>query len=184
MSTDHVTASPPREAGEELDQGRGGRIGLALLRIAIGLLWIQNSSWKSPPDFGQESETGLFKFTTYAVDYPVFPPFSWLIENVVLPNFTVFGYLTLLVEVSLGAFLVVGLATRFWALVGIGQSLAITLSVLNAPNEFPWTYYLMIVAHIVILTTAAGRTFGLDGLLRPRWRQSRGRVARLMLRAS
>jgi len=90
----------------------------------------------------------------------------------------------MLVEVSLGAFLVVGLATRFWALVGIGQSLAITLSVVNAPNEFPWTYYLMIVAHIVILTTAAGRTFGLDGLLRPSWRQSPGRVARLMLRAS
>ena len=68
MSRDHVTASPPREAAEGLDQGRGARIGLALLRIAIGLLWIQNSGWKSPPDFGQESETGLFKFTTYAVD--------------------------------------------------------------------------------------------------------------------
>lgn len=184
MSTDHVTASQPREAVEPLDQGRGGRIGLAVLRIAIGLLWIANSGWKTPPNFGQDSGSGLFKFTTYAVDYPVFPPFSWLIENVVLPNFTVFGYLTLLVEVGLGAFLVVGLATRFWALVGIGQSLAITLSVVNAPNEFPWTYYLMIIAHIVILTTAAGRTVGLDGLLRPRWRQSPGRVARLMLRAS
>ncbi len=122
MSTDHVTASPPREAAEGLDQGRGGRIGLALLRIAIGLLWIQNSGWKTPPNFGQDSGSGLFRFTTYAVDYPVFPPFSWLIEHVVLPNFTVFGYLTMLVEVSLGAFLVVGLATRFWALVGSGRA--------------------------------------------------------------
>ena len=61
----------------------------------------------------------------------------WLIENVVLPNFTLFGYLTLLAEASLGAFLLVGLATRFWALVGIAQTVAITLSVLNGPNEFP-----------------------------------------------
>lgn len=179
-SPTHVAPDP----GAELENGRGARIGLAFVRIVIGLLWIQNAGWKTPPNFGQDSGTGLFRFTNYAVDFPVFPPFSWLIENVVLPNFTVFGYLTLLVEASLGAFLLVGLATRFWAVVGIAQSLAITLSVLNGPNEFPWTYYLMIAAHVVILSTAAGRTGGLDGLLRPRWRQSSGRAARLMLRVS
>ncbi len=184
MSTDRSTQELAPQPAEEPDQGRGARVGLAVLRIAIGLLWIQNSGWKTPPDFGQDSGTGLFRFTTYAVDYPVFPPFSWLMENVVLPNFTLFGYLTLLVEASLGAFLLVGLATRFWAVVGIAQSVAITLSVLNAPDEFPWTYYLMIVAHIVILTTAAGRTAGLDGILRPRWRQSSGRAARLLTRLS
>lgn len=188
MSTDRGTQSQEIESSNDLDNqldsGRGARIGLAVLRIAIGLLWIENSGWKTPPNFGQDSGTGLFKFTTYAVDYPVFPPFTWLIENLVLPNFTAFGYMTLLLEASLGAFLVVGLATRFWALVGIGQSLAITLSVLNAPNEFPWTYYLMILAHVVLLVTAAGRSAGLDGLLRPRWQQSSGRVARLMLRVS
>jgi len=178
--TQQVTPGP----ADELDHGRGARIGLAFVRITIGLLWIQNSGWKSPPDFGRDGGTGLFKFTNYAVDYPVFAPFTWLIENVVLPNFTVFGYLTLLVEASLGAFLLVGFATRFWAAVGIGQSLAIALSVLNAPNEFPWTYYLMIAAHIVLLTTAAGRTAGLDGVLRPRWRQSSGRPARLLMKLS
>lgn len=184
MSTDSATQKVAPDATDELDQGRGARVGLAVLRIAIGLLWIQNSGWKSPPNFGQDSGTGLFKFTTYAVDYPVFPPFSWLVENVVLPNFTLFGYLTLLVEASLGAFLLVGLATRFWAVVGIAQSVAITLSVLNAPDEFPWTYYLMIVGHIVVLTTAAGRTAGMDGILRPRWRRSSGRAARLLMRLS
>lgn len=183
MSTD--SAAPPGLADPEaLDQGRGTRIALALVRIAVGLLWIQSAGWKTPPDFGEDGGSGLFRYTTYAVDYPVFPPFSWLIENVVLPNFTIFGYLTLVAEASLGAFLLVGLATRFWALIGIAQTLAITLSVLNGPAEFPWTYYLMFAAHIIILTTAAGRTAGMDGVLRPRWRQSSGRFARLMLRAS
>lgn len=184
MSTDSATGQLASQSADGPDQGRGARIGLAFLRIALGLLWIQSAGWKAPPDFGQESGTGLFKFTNYAVDYPVFPPFSWLIENVVLPNFTFFGYATLLAEASLGAFLLVGIATRFWAAVGIAQSIAIAMSVLNGPNEFPWTYYLMFAAHLVILVTAAGRTAGLDGVLRPRWRQSSGRAARLLMRLS
>jgi thiosulfate dehydrogenase [quinone] large subunit len=184
VSTASGTQQVTPDSADEIDHGRGARIGLAFVRITIGLLWIQSAGWKTPPEFGRDSETGLFKFSTYAVDYPVFGPFSWLMENVVLPNFTLFGYLTLFAEASLGAFLLVGLATRFWAVIGIAQTIAITLSVLNGPNEFPWTYYLMFAAHVVILTSAAGRTAGLDGVLRPRWRQSSGRIAALMLRAS
>lgn len=180
-TTDGRTTTPPRE---ELDSGRGPRIAMAVVRIALGLLWIQAAGWKSPPDFGRENGRGLFRFTGYAVEYPVFPPFSWVIENLVLPNFVVFGYLTLLLEASIGAFLLVGLATRFWAALGIVQTAAITLSVLNAPNEWPWALYLMFAAHVVVLAAAAGRTAGLDGLLRPVWRRSGGRVATLLLKAS
>ncbi len=122
MSTQSAVGHVATESLEGPDQGRGARIGLAFLRIAVGLLWIQSAGWKAPPDFGRDSGSGLFRYTNYAVDYPVFAPFSWLIENVVLPNFTFFGYLTLLAEASLGAFLLVGLATRFWAAVGIAQT--------------------------------------------------------------
>ena len=157
---------------------------MAVVRVALGLLWIQGAGWKTPPDFGRDDGTGLFRYTSYAVEHPVLPPFSWVVENLVLPNFTVFGYLTLVVEAGLGAFLLVGLATRFWALLGILQTTAIALSVLNAPHEWPWAYYLMLAAHLAVLATAAGRSAGLDGLLRPHWRRSSGRVAALLLRAS
>ena len=180
-ATEPTTTAPP---GEPLDNGRATRVVLAAVRIVLGLLWVSNSGWKTPPDFGQEEGRGLFKFTSYAVEHPVLPPFSWLIENVVLPNFVLFGYATLLLEASIGAFLLVGLATRFWAVAGLVQTTAITLSVLNAPNEFPWTYYLMFVTHVVVLATAAGRTGGVDGLLRPVWRRSSGRLARLLMRVS
>lgn len=169
---------------ERIDDGRATRGVLAVVRVALGLLWVQGAGWKTPPDFGQEAGRGLFRYTSYAVEHPVFAPYSWLVENVVLPNFTLFGYLVLLAEASIGAFLVVGLATRFWAGLGILQTTAITLSVLNAPHEWPWAYYLMLAAHAVVLATAAGRTGGLDGLLRPAWRRSPGRVAALLLRAS
>ncbi len=180
-STDHATEQAPPE---QLATGRTTRIVLALVRITLGALWIQGAGWKVPPGFGEPRGTGLFRFTSYAVEHPVFPPYSWLVEHLVLPNFTFFGYVTLLTEASLGAFLLVGLATRFWAVVGLGQSLLITLSVLNAPNEWPWSYYLMIAGHLVLFATAAGRTAGLDGLLRPVWRRSTGRLPQLLMRVS
>src|SRR6266498_933418 len=87
-------------------------------------------------------------------------------------------------ESSLGAFLLIGLATRLWALVGVAQSLVIALSVLNAPGVWHWAYYLMIAAHLMLFAVGAGRCGGLDGVLRPVWQASHSRWSRLLVRAS
>jgi thiosulfate dehydrogenase [quinone] large subunit len=157
---------------------------IALLRVGVAFLWIQNVGWKEPPDFGQASDGGLYHFTRFAVEHPVLTPYAWFVEHVVLPNFTFFGWLTLLTEAALGAFLLVGLATRFWAVVGVVQCLAITLSVLNAPNEWHWSYFLMVLSHVALFATAAGRSFGVDGVLRPGWISSGGPIGRLLGRVS
>jgi thiosulfate dehydrogenase [quinone] large subunit len=167
-----------------LPVARANRIMIAVLRSGVALMWIQNVAWKVPPDFGRAQENGLYFWASQAVVNPVLPPYSAFIEAVVLPNIEVFGWFTLLVEGGLGAFLLIGLATRFWAIVGIGQTVAITLSVLFAPHEWQWSYYLMALAHLAILATAAGRSYGVDSVLRQRWAQSPGRVARLMMRLS
>jgi thiosulfate dehydrogenase [quinone] large subunit len=158
---------------------------LAVVRVGVALLWISNLSWKNPPTFGQgDNPSGLYEFTRWAVEYPVFPPYSWVVEHVVLPNFAVFGWGVLFVEATVGAFLFIGLATRFFALVGLAQTVAIALSVANAPNEWLWSYLLMVLAHLAIIATAAGRYAGLDGLLRERWSASTGRLSRLLAAAS
>ena len=159
---------------------RSTAAGLALLRIALGVLWVQNAGWKVPPDFGQSDDRGLYFWANQAVEYPVFAPYSWFVENVFVPQISLIGWAVLLTEVALGAFLVIGLATRLWAAVGIMQTGAIALSVLNAPHEWHWGYYLMGVGHIVLLLSAAGRTWGIDGLLRPLWTRSPGLVARIL----
>jgi thiosulfate dehydrogenase [quinone] large subunit len=147
-------------------------------------MWVQNLNWKIPPDFGRDEGGGLYGWVRGAVDRPVLAPYSWIVEHLVLPHFVVFGYLTLLTEFALGVFLMVGLLTRLWALVGIAQTLAITFSVLNTPHEWHWTYYLMLIAHLVLLATAAGRAHGLDGVFRPNWRHSDARLARLAVMSS
>ncbi len=95
-------------------------------------------------------------------------------EHVVAPNLTLFGYLTLLTEFTLAVLLLSGTLTRLTALVGVGQSLAIGLSVANADGEWYWSYLLMIALHVAIFALAAGRVYGVDARLRqrpdrPRW---------------
>jgi len=164
--------------GSRLESEGIARAGVAAVRIVFGLLWLSQVGWKQPPF------DALREFTTFAVDHPVFGPYAWVVDNVVLPNFTFFAWVTTLTEAAIGAFLLVGLLTRFWSLVAIVQSIAITLSVINAPHEWSWAYYMLITGHVVLFATAAGRTFGLDGVLRPAWRSRTGTVWTWLGRAS
>ncbi len=143
---------------------RGHAVAAASLRVLLGLLWLYNVAWKRAPDFGQDAENGLFKFTSYAVSDPVFPPFSWVIEHLVLPNFAVFGWVVLVAETALAVLLLTGAWVRLAALLGMAQSVAIAFSVAYAPAEWPWSYWLMIGAHVLILFSAAGRVASVDAV--------------------
>lgn len=158
---------------------------MAATRVGVALLWIDNVSWKVPPDFGEgDPPRGLYAWTNMAVEHEVLAPYAWFVDNVVLPNFTIFGWLVLVVEASLGAFLLVGVLTRAWAIVGMAQSIVISLSTLNAPHEWYWAYLLMFLVHLMLFATAAGRYGGLDGLLRPVWQWQDTKLARLLEWAS
>lgn len=137
---------------------------MTTLRILVGLLWLYNVAWKRPPSFGESSGNGVFGFTRGAVEHPVFPPFSWVVEHVVLPNFVVFGWGVLVVETVLAVLLLTGSFVRVAAALGIAQSLAIGLSVAQTPGEWPWAYWMMIGIHVVLLFSAAGQTLAVDSV--------------------
>lgn len=143
---------------------RSHAVAAAALRVLLGLMWLYNVSWKRAPDFGQDAGNGLYKFTAYAVSHPVFPPYSWLVEHVILKVFTPFGWVVLIAETTLAVLLLTGTWVRLAAAIGVAQSVAIGLSVAYAPNEWPWSYWLMIGAHVVILFSSAGRVLAVDGV--------------------
>lgn len=154
---------------------------IAAMRVVAGLLWLANLEWKRPTDFGKTRRNGLFKYVQSAIDYPVFSPYSWLVENVIMKQYSFFGWVTLLTEGLLAALLILGLWTRVVSLVGAGLSVTILLSVLRYRNsdgkeiEWSWSYFLMIALHLVLFAIAAGRFAGIDGVRRGRL--SRERVA-------
>lgn len=139
-------------------------VGYLVLRVTLGLMWLYSVVWKRPPDFGAGNGSGLYRFTEYGVTYPVLAPYAWLLETLVLPAIPVLGWGVLAAETALAVLLLTGLHVRLAALLGIGQVLAIILSVLVAPDEWPWSYYLMLVGHIVLLLGASARLGALDAV--------------------
>ncbi len=161
-------------------RSRGDAWASAAVRILVGLMWLYNVAWKRPPDFGQNSGKSIYGFTKDAVDHPVFPPFSWVVEHAVLPNFTAFGWAVLAVETALAVLLLTGAFVRLAALMGIAQSLAIGLSVASTPGEWPWAYWLMIGVHVMLLFSAAGSVLAVDALRSRRHGPSKVRLLALV----
>ncbi len=137
---------------------------LAGLRVLAGLLWLYNLVWKTPPHFGEDNGGGLYSFTRHAVEHPVLPPYSWLVEHLVLPNFTAFAWLVLVVETALAVLLLTGTAVRLACVIGIGQSVAIGLSVAATPGEWPWAYAMLIGIHVVLLFTPSAQYLAVDAM--------------------
>jgi uncharacterized membrane protein YphA (DoxX/SURF4 family) len=135
-----------------------------LVRLLVGIMWLHNAAWKVPPHFGEADRSGLFVFTSYAVSHPVFPPFSWVVEHLVLPQFVAFGWAVLIVETILAVLLLSGSFIRIAATLGVAQSVAIGLSVARAPHEWPWSYVLMVAVHLLLLFAGAGRYLAVDAL--------------------
>jgi uncharacterized membrane protein YphA (DoxX/SURF4 family) len=163
-----------QRAGAVMDRAeqRVGRAAPVVLRIGLGLLWLANVHWKVPNDFGKTGSRGLFKYLDPAKRGPsVFDPFTWLVDKVIIPNFTLFGWFTLLSEIMLAAALLAGWKVRWVALIGAGLSVSIGLSVVNYLSdqklpivEWPWSYILMVIAHLGLFGMASGKVFGADGL--------------------
>jgi uncharacterized membrane protein YphA (DoxX/SURF4 family) len=169
MSTDTSTSPTNRSAAVSslvdnfAERVRGHIVGV--MRIVAGVLWLANLEWKRPPDFGRNAGNGLYKYVDSAVRLPVFGPYSWFVEHVVLKHYRVFGWATLTTEVVLAVCLLLGFHTRLAALLGAVMSVNILLSVLNYDKaaEWPWSYYLMIALHLMLFAVGAGR-LSIDGL--------------------
>ena len=132
------------------------RWGPTILRWAAGLLWLSNVSWKIPPQFGEAGGGcgGLCNFIGDGAENPVLPGSAWMLEQIIGPRLGAFGWVILFVEASLAALLLSGRFLRVAAVVGIVQSFAIFAAVANAPEEWYWSYFLMIALHLAILVTA------------------------------
>ena len=141
---------------------------LAALRVFTGVLWLANLAWKLPPDFGRDDPEGLLYNFELAEEHAVFGFLQSFVREVVIPNYTAFGWLVFIVEAIVGMLLVLGLFTRLAAFAGFVQALLITLLVVRAPDEWFWTYAMFLAIHAVLFLTPAAARLSLDALLRTR----------------
>jgi len=149
---------------------------IGLARIVYGVLWWQQSKWKVPSDdFGRKSGGGLWYWVQQEIQYPTVQAYKDFLVNVMIPNWSFFGYMTLVTETFIGVTLILGLFTRLGALVALGMAANITIGILSVPHEWGWTYTMLIMLAAIFLLTGAGRSFGVDAVLGPRLEQAGAR---------
>jgi len=186
--SESVSNAGPRLGGAQMSAGWLGAVAplwpLALARILYGYLWWQQSAWKVPSDdFGRRSGGGLWYWVHQQIQYPTVAAHRAFLVNVVIPHWTLFGWMALIGETFIGTTLILGLGTRLGSLVAIGMAANITMGILSVPHEWGWTYTMLIIFPVVFLLTDAGRSFGVDAFLAPpldRAAANGSRLARLI----
>lgn len=161
-----TTLTAVRERAADIDERSRGAV-LGAGRIMVGLMWLANLHWKVPPDFGQDTGGGLFKYSASVSRHSPFAPFTWITEQIIVPNFTFFGWVVLIAETVVAALLLIGYRTRLAALAGAGLAVPILFSVLyyDRADEWSWSYLLMIAAHLLIYASTTDRSLDLDSAL-------------------
>jgi uncharacterized membrane protein YphA (DoxX/SURF4 family) len=158
--------------------------GMAVIRIFFGIILLANGLAKLEPSLGRidigpyhanlitrDGARGILNFEVnerriregapQGTQVPGLKPF---VNDVILANWGFFQWVVVLVEVGAGLLLVLGLATRGAALIGLGQQLFLALVYLSSNRwmfEQPHEYVPLIVLAIV----PAGRMWGLDARL-------------------
>lgn len=143
---------------------------LAAARIVVGVLWFTQLLWKLPPDFGcgPGHDQGLCDWIAREVQHPAVPLYAAFLKGIVVPAFGFFGWATFLLETAITVSLLFGVLVRLGGLLGTIQSLNLLIGLAAVPGEWYWTYVMLGVLCALFWLLAAGREWGLDGLLRAR----------------
>jgi len=158
--------------------------GMAVIRIFFGIILLANGLAKVEPALGRidlgpyhanlvtrEGARGILNFEINerriregAPQGTQVPGLKAFVNTAVLANWGVFQWVVVLVEVGAGLLLVLGLATRGAALVGLGQQLFLAL-VYASSNRWMFEQPHEYVPLIVLAIVPAGRMWGLDAHL-------------------
>jgi uncharacterized membrane protein YphA (DoxX/SURF4 family) len=128
-----------------------------LLRLAMGVMWWQQSLWKIPPNYD-----GLVFWMKQVVAHAAIPLQGYLYDRLVIPNIAWFGPLVYGLEVVIGVSLILGVATRIAAGLGLLMALNLWLGLYSAPNEWPWTYGYLVIIQALFVIDPPGLHLGLD----------------------
>jgi len=146
-----------------------------IMRLVAAGMWYQGTIWKLPLPVSD-----AFKFWLGAVGkFTSIPGHAWLVNHLLLPNIALLQPVVYATEIFFTLALSWGLLTRFAGLLAVAFTLHLWVGLYNDPTEWAWTYAAIVISHGMFVASAAGRSLGLDGMLRatpPAWLASRPRL--------
>jgi uncharacterized membrane protein YphA (DoxX/SURF4 family) len=153
--------------------------GLAALRIFFGLILFSNGPAKlfefrtfeigpySAFLINRQEARGILDFEVNrrngGTDVPALPA---IVNDVILPRWDVFQWLTTALELGAGAALILGIATRAAALAALAQQIFLQLVYLSS-GRWMWEQPHEWIPLLILALVPAGRTWGLDRKLVP-----------------
>lgn len=138
---------------------------LAILRIGVGLWWLESVRHKDLPSFLRGGSMGWVESLTK--DHPI-PAFATLIRRTALRSprsRLITSWLVVLGEFSVGVSLTLGLLLPAGAIVGIVLNLNYLLLAGLRDQGEQGQNLMMLLSEAVILATLGGRTWALDRLI-------------------
>jgi uncharacterized membrane protein YphA (DoxX/SURF4 family) len=147
---------------EDPSQRTGRHLGIWVARVLIGCLWFQGMLWKLPLPVSD----GLQYWTEQESASAAFEFHRSFMKDVVLTHMMFFGPIVFLAELVFAGALMLGLAVRFVGVLGLVYTLQLWLGFYDNPSEWPWTYMCLALLMFLFLVEPAGRSLGLDALLR------------------
>ena len=175
-----------REPADALTLGNDSRfaMGMAVLRIFMGIIFLANGLAKVEPELGrvdvgwyhgnlitQQGARGILNFEVNdrqvrdgAPRGTKVPGVSWITNEVILKHWDVFKWLVTITELAVGVMLIAGFATRLAALAGLGFQLFLA-AVYFSSNRWMFEQPHEYVPLIILALVPAGRKWGVDQLL-------------------
>lgn len=155
---------------EDPAQRTGTHLATWVMRVLIGSMWFEGMLWKLP-FFSHDN--GLFYWTQQMAGRAAFEIHRDLVTNVLLPWFNLLNPLVFLAELTFAICLILGFGVRLVSVVAILFCLNLWLGIYldrgdSDPDEWPWSYLFLVMVHAMFAIHAAGRSLGLDALLRRR----------------
>jgi len=139
---------------------------IACLRILMGAVFL--AVWADNLAKGFYSPSGWADFVQRYADTTKVGLYADLLNNVMIPNATLFAYGQMGIElVVFGLFLVLGLFTPVSGLLAAGFQLNLLIAT-SGTGEWPGTYIIMCLLLVAIALGQSGRTMGLDARLAQR----------------
>ncbi len=153
-----------------------------LARFFVGGMWYQQMLWKMPPTFtdNPDGSGGLGYWMGEMVKYASFKPQASLVNDLMLPNFKLFAFQVWAGETFIAVSLLLGLFTRLGGLLGTLMAINLWFGLYNRPNEWPWTYFFLILLNGFFLIFRAGRALGVDALIARRTTPNGGFIQRVL----
>lgn len=181
MST-HVPRPSMSAAAEQIVSRDALGRGLAALRIFVGIIFFANGlakltgqraisiGWYRGFLIVRDEARNILRFEVNERNETgtLVPYLKDIVNDVILPNWGIFQWLVTFTEIGVGLLLIVGLATRGAALIGLLFQLFLAL-VYASSNRWMFEQPHEYVPLIILAIVPAGRYWGFDGwLLRDR----------------